>query len=142
MISQSSHNSSFGTEQGLLRLLRTQPHRKYQSVAHNSLLRTHHFVLVPKLPLRGRPSFESIIKKRNQQPEIKKHLKTLKNRTSKVDSRLSVSTSVIFNHQKRMLSCAKVTVTGGDLSISIWGISRIFSLQSGSFKIMAIIAQR
>ena len=41
----------FGTEQGLLRLLRTRPHRKYQSVAHNSLLRTHQFVLVPKLPL-------------------------------------------------------------------------------------------
>ena len=45
------HNSSFGTEQGMLRLLRTQPHRKYQSVVHNSLLRTHQFVLVPKLPL-------------------------------------------------------------------------------------------
>ena len=47
-----SHNSSFGTEQGLLRLLPTQPHRKYQSHVHNSLLRTHQFVLVPKLPLR------------------------------------------------------------------------------------------
>ena len=46
-----AHNSSFGTEQGLLRLLRTQPHRKYQSHVHNSLLRTHQFVLVPKLPL-------------------------------------------------------------------------------------------
>ena len=43
--------SSFGTEQGLLRLLCTQPHRKYQSVVHNSLLRTHEFVLVSKLPL-------------------------------------------------------------------------------------------
>ena len=50
--SWASHNSSFGTEQGLLRLLRTQPHRKYQSHVHNSLLRTHQFVLVPKLPLR------------------------------------------------------------------------------------------
>ena len=52
----STHNSSFGTEQGLLRLLRTQPHRKYQSHVHNSLLRTHQFVLVPKLPLRGKLS--------------------------------------------------------------------------------------
>ena len=34
-----------------LRLLRKQPHRKYQSALHNSLLRTHQFVLVPKLPL-------------------------------------------------------------------------------------------
>ena len=49
---QKAHNSSFGTEQGLLRLLRTQPHKKYQSHVHNSLLRTHQFVLVPKLPLR------------------------------------------------------------------------------------------
>ena len=49
-----THNSSFGTEQGLLRLLRTQPHRKYQSVVHNSLLRTHQFVLVPQLPLPGK----------------------------------------------------------------------------------------
>ena len=48
------HISSFGTEQGLLRLLRTRPHRKYQSVVHNSLLRKHQFVLVPKLPLLGR----------------------------------------------------------------------------------------
>ena len=48
-----THNSSFGIEQGLLRLLRTQPHSKYQSHVHNSLLRTHHFVLVPKLPLRA-----------------------------------------------------------------------------------------
>ena len=46
-------NGNFRTEQGLLRLLRTQPHRKYQSHVHNSLLRTHHFVLVPKLPLRA-----------------------------------------------------------------------------------------
>ena len=46
-----AHNSSHGTEQGLLRLLCTQPHRKYQSHVHNSLLRTHQFVLVPKLPL-------------------------------------------------------------------------------------------
>ena len=48
-----SRNGSFGTEQGLLRLLCTQPHRKYQSHVHNSLLRTHQFVLVPKLPLLG-----------------------------------------------------------------------------------------
>ena len=46
-----SPNSSFGAEQGLLRLLCTQPHRKYQSVVHNSLLRTHQFAPVPKLPL-------------------------------------------------------------------------------------------
>ena len=31
-------------------MLRIQPHRKYQPVAHKSLLRTHKFVLVPKLP--------------------------------------------------------------------------------------------
>ena len=29
-------------------MLRTQPHRTYQSVVHNSLLRTHQLVLVPK----------------------------------------------------------------------------------------------
>ena len=48
-----SHNSSFGAEQGSLRLLRTQPHRKYQSDVHNSLLRTHQFAQAPKLPLYG-----------------------------------------------------------------------------------------
>ena len=31
-------NGSFGTKQGLLRLLCTQPHRKCQSVVHNSFL--------------------------------------------------------------------------------------------------------
>ena len=46
-----SCNGSIGTKQCLLRLLRTQPHRKYQSIVHNSLLRTYQFVLVPKLPL-------------------------------------------------------------------------------------------
>ena len=51
------HNSSYGTEQGLLRLLRTQPHRKYQSLVHNSLLRTHQFILVPKLPLIAKLQF-------------------------------------------------------------------------------------
>ena len=48
---KNSHNSSFGTEQGLLRLLCTQPHRKYQPLVHNPLLRTHQFILVLKLPL-------------------------------------------------------------------------------------------
>ena len=44
-------NGSMGKEQGLLRLLRSQPHRKYQSLVHNFLFRTHQFVQVPKLPL-------------------------------------------------------------------------------------------
>ena len=46
-----TRNGSIGTEQGLPRLLCTQPHRQYQSVVHNSLLKTHQFVLVSKLPL-------------------------------------------------------------------------------------------
>ena len=37
-------NGNFRTEQGLLRLLRTQPQRKYQSlVSNSSLLRKHQY---------------------------------------------------------------------------------------------------
>ena len=46
-------NVSIRPEQGLLSLLRTQPHRKSQSVVHISLLRSHQFILVPNLPLHG-----------------------------------------------------------------------------------------
>ena len=39
----------------MIRLLCTQPHRKYQSTVHNSLLGTHPFVVAPKLPLSASP---------------------------------------------------------------------------------------
>ena len=50
-------------------MLRTQPHRKYQSHVHNSLLRTHHFVLVPKLPLRVK--CRTISQHRKKVPNLK-----------------------------------------------------------------------
>ena len=44
-------NGSFGKEQGLLRLLRTQPHRKYQSYTQLLVKNTSIRSVVPKLPL-------------------------------------------------------------------------------------------